>query len=328
MNGSRMLRVAAVQVESRNFDVEGNLGRAEGLVARAAEGGAELVVCPELLAAGYVYDRRIWEVAEALGGATESWLGRMAREYGVYIGASYMEASGEDFFNTFALMKPDGSVAGRVRKESLPGFEGWFFRGCPGSKVIETEIGRIGVGICHDVNTGRFMRRLSDEKVDLLLMPHSGPCIAMGPLKLVGEAGREMLRGVAGFYAREFGIPTVMANKAAGEDSSSPVPWVPLVRLGFHFVGQSTICDGDGEVRGQLDEGEGVVVAEVALDEQRKREPRGLPVGYWSRGAPVFPLFPRISAGMFRVLEWTGKAGYAVSRSRRRAARRLSREKV
>jgi len=279
------------------------------------------------MAAGYVYDRAIWNVAEARGGATEVWLGRMAREHGVYIGATYLEASGEDFFNTFALMRPDGAVAGRVRKESLPGFEGWFFRGCPGSKVIETEIGRIGVGICHDINTGRFMRRLSDEKVDLLLMPHSGPCIAMGPLKLVGEEGKEMLRGAAGFYAEAFGIPTVMANKAAGEDSSSPVPWAPLVRLGFHFVGQSTICDSDGKVCDQLDEGEGVVVAEVALDEKQKRQPREIPKGYWSRGAPMFPLFPRISTGIFRLLEWAGKAGYAMSRSRRRVARKLSDDK-
>ncbi|HEV8606637.1 MAG TPA: carbon-nitrogen hydrolase family protein [Tepidisphaeraceae bacterium] len=328
MNTTRMLRVGGLQVESRNFDVAGNLGRAEGLVARAAERGAELVVCPELLAAGYVYDPLIWDVAEPRGGATELWLARMARQHEVYIGASYLEASGDDFFNTFALMKPDGSVAGRVRKESLPGFEGWFFRGCSGSKVIETEIGRIGVGICHDTNTGRFMRRLSDEQVDLLLMPHSGPCIAMGPLKLVGEHGREMLRRAAGFYAQAFGIPTVMANKAAGEDSSSPVPWVPLVRFRFHFVGQSTICDADGKVRDQLDEREGVVVAEVALDPQRKRRPGWLPSGYWSRGAPAFPRFPRSSGAMFQVVESIGKVAYALSRSRRVAARKCSTEKA
>jgi N-carbamoylputrescine amidase len=324
MNAVRTLKVAGVQVESRNFDVEGNLGRAESLVALAAQRGAELVLGPELLAAGYIYDRLVWDVGEPRGGPTEIWLARMARQHGIYIGASYLEASGEDFFNTFALMKPDGSVAGRVRKQSLPGFEGWFFRSCPGPRVIETEIGRIGVGICHDTSTGRFMRRIDREQVDLLLMPHSGPCIKMGPLSLVGEEGREMLRSVAGFYAEEFGIPAVMVNKAAGEDSSSPVPWVPLVRLRFHLVGQSTICDAEGKVCEQLGEGEGVVMAEVVLDPQRKRRPRELPLGYWARKAPVFPRFPRASAAMFEVLEWVGKRAYGFSRARRRAARKIS----
>jgi N-carbamoylputrescine amidase len=318
--------LAAVQVESRNFDVAGNLARAEGLVARAAERGAELVVCPELMAAGYVYDRAIWDVAERRGGATELWLASMARQHRIYIGASYLEACGEDFYNTFALMKPDGEVAGRVRKESLPGFEGWFFRSCRGSKVIETEIGRIGVGICHDTNTSRFMRGMSEERVDLLVMPHCAPSIRMGPMRLVGEEGRETLRGVAGFYAETFGIPTVMVNKAAGADSDSPVPWVPLVRFRFHFMGQSTICDGEGKVCGQLEEEEGVVAAEVELDPKLKRRAVGVPSGYWSRRPPMLASFPRIAAGVFRGLEELGRTGYRVSGERRAMARRCGRE--
>jgi predicted amidohydrolase len=65
--------------------------------------------------------------------------------------------------------------------------------------VIETELGRVGIGICWDNSTSRFMRRLSQEQLDILLMPHSAPCITMGPFTLVGESGRQTLRGVAEF---------------------------------------------------------------------------------------------------------------------------------
>jgi len=318
MNTIRTLRVAGVQVESRNLDVQGNLNRAGVQVALAAERGAELVLCPEFLAAGYVYHQSIWDAAEPRGGPTELWLARMARLHRLYIGASYLEATGSDFFNTFTLMKPDGAVAGRVRKGSLPGFEGWFFRNCSGPKVIETEIGRIAVGICHDNNTARFMRSVGQERIDLVLMPHSGPSIRLGPLPIIGERDRQMLRSLAGFYAGAFGVPTVMVNKAAGEDSWSPVPWVPLARLRFHFVGQSTICDAEGNVCAQLDEEAGVVFAEVVLDPARKRQPLRLPSGYWSRPPPRFP---RTFTALFRVLEWAGKGAYALSRSRRLAAR-------
>jgi N-carbamoylputrescine amidase len=331
MTAPRTLRVAAVQVESRNLDVEGNLRRAESLVADAGGRGAELVLCPELLAAGYVYDAALWNAGEPRGGPTESWLARMARRHGIYIGASYLEASGDDFFNTFTLMKPDGLPAGRVRKQSLPGFEGWFIRGGSGPSVIPTELGRIGVGICHDNATCRFMRGLSREQPDLLLMPHSAPLVALGPLPLVrelplvGERGCELLRNLPGFYARSFSIPVVMANKAAGRDTISPVPWVPLLRLKFHFVGQSTICDAAGNVCDRLDEREGVAIADVTLAQDRNRPPPQTPGGYWSNTPPFLPRFPRTAAAVFRVLECTGRAAYRLSQSRRSAARNCGR---
>ena len=148
-------------------------------------------------------------------------------------------------------------------------------------------------------------------------MPHSAPSISMGPLRLVGEKGRKVLRGVAAFYASALGVPTIMVNKAAGEDSWSPVPCVPLVRLRFHYIGQSTICNAEGNVCDQLSEKEGVVFAEVVLDAGKRRLPR-IPSGYWSRPPAAFP---RTSAALFRVLEWVGKAGYTLSRARRRAVR-------
>ena len=328
MAAARTLRVAGVQVESRDFDVEGNLRRAESLVATAGERGAELVLCPELLAAGYVYDPSLWNAAEPQDGPTETWLARMARRHRLYIGASYLEASGDDFFNTFTLMNPDGSPAGRVRKQSLPGFEGWFICCGSGRVVIPTELGRIGVGVCHDNATCRFMRGLARERPDLLLMPHSAPHIALGPLPLVrelplvGERECELLRNLPGFYARSFSIPVVMANKAAGRDSTSPVPCVPLLRLKFHFVGQSTICDAGGNVCDRLDEREGVAIADVTLARDPKRPPPRAPGGYWSHTPPFLPGFPRAAAALFQMLECTGRAAYRLSRPRRAAARK------
>jgi hypothetical protein len=138
----------------------------------------------------------------------------------------------------------------------------------------------------------------------------------------VGERECELLRNLPGFYARAFGIPVVMANKAAGRDSTSPVPWVPLLRLNFHFVGQSTIRDAEGNVCDQLDEREGVAIADVALAPQQARPPPQTPSGYWSHTPPFLPRFPRTAAAVFRVLEWTGSGAYRLSRSRRPAARK------
>lgn len=311
---TRTLGLAGIQLESRNGEIEANLARAERFVELARERRAQLVLCPEFLAAGYIYDASLWDAAEPLGGRTERWLRRMAIEHRVHIGASYLEVSGDDFFNTFALVQPDGAIAGRVRKESLPGFEGWYFRSSPGPKVIETEIGRIAVGICYDNYTARFLEQLRGSDVDLLLMPHSGPCIGIG---WFDDLFRDSLREIARFYSRAFGIPTLMVNKASVTDTRSPIPLLPFARLRFHFPGFSTICDGDGVVRDALGEGEGVVAAQVVLDARKKRSPVQ-PTGHWSRPPPRLP---RVSAAVFQAFELLGKAFYAASPARRRAAR-------
>ncbi len=310
---TRVLRVAGVQVESRNGEVEANLARAATWVAQATERGAKLVLCPEFLAAGYIYDPSIWESAEPKDGPTERWLCALAAAHGAYVGATYLEVDGNDFYNTFALAAPDGSVAGRVRKEGLPGFEGWYFRSDPGSKVIDTGLGNVAVGICHDNYTARFMRRLCHEDVDLLVMPHSGPLSRPVPDALM----RDGLRSIAPFYARTFGIPTVMVNKWSAAESLSPIPIAPFVTLRFRFPGLSTICDSDGTVLDHRADGEGLVIADVRLDPALRRSPAE-PTGYWSR-SPTH--FARTGGALCRAFERLGTAAYAHSEARRAAVR-------
>jgi N-carbamoylputrescine amidase len=312
MNAPRRVRVAAVQVASKDGESSWNLEHAERFVAEAAGRGAELVLCPEFLAAGYVYDESIWMSGEPREGPTERWLRRLAKEHGIHIGATYLEADGDDFFNTFALAAPDGSVAGRVRKESLPAFEGWYFKSCAQPKVIETQLGKIGVGICQDNHTARFFRRVMGDEPDLLLMPHSAPCVPLGAAIM-----RRNLAEIGPFYAREFGIPSVVVNKAATR-SRTPIPGIPVLRMRFDFPGMSTISDSDGRVVEHLPDCEGVIVADVLLDPARKRhpeEPRGF---YWSRPPHVFP---RVLGALFVALEHTGKRAYAANVVRPRAAR-------
>lgn len=315
MTEPRTLRVAAVQVESLNGDGANNLKRTEPLVAEAARAGARLVLCPEFLAAGYIYSESIWDAGERQTGATETWLRRVAAEHHVYVGATYLEAEGDDFYNTFALAGPDGRIVGRIRKESLPAFEGWYFKSCPEPKSIDTEDFRISVGICQDNHTARFFERVRQEKPDLLLMPHSAPCVPFGTSVMQNNLGE-----VAPYYARAFGIPVVLVNKAGGR-CHTPIPGVPLVRLRFDFPGLSCICDADGRVLERLPDREGVIVADVLLDPSRKRHPPAPKHWYWSRAPRVLP---RVLGAFFVVMERLGKRAYSRNRGRPVAARGVS----
>jgi N-carbamoylputrescine amidase len=178
--------------------------------------------------------------------------------------------------------------------------------------VIDTELGRIAVGICQDNHTARFFRRVMADEPDLLLMPHSAPC---GPLG--AQITRHMLSRIGTYYARAFGIPSVVVNKAASR-SRTPLPGIPFARMPFEFPGISSISDSDGRVLERLRDREGVIVADVLLDPARKRRPEEPQSFYWSRPPPVLP---RALGAVFVLFERLGKRAYARSTTRPRAAR-------
>ncbi len=322
----KKISVAAIQVTSNNGQLEQNLRRTEGLVADAASRGAELVICPEFLGTGYRYDASIWQSGEPTGGPTERWLERLAARHGVTLGAGYLEADGEHFFNTFTIFGPDGELCGRVRKRSLPFFEGWYFKPCDGPKVVQTRQGRLAVGICNDCQTADFLRHLCEARPDLIVMPHSAPTPLM-PLAgvLFRREYTRQLRGIAGCYARALGVPVVMANKVSRQREWAPIPLAPGLRIPWRFEGYSSIHDCAGQQLTELVDAEGALVAEVNLDPDARRQPEPPRRGYFSfspglAGAAMGPLLDGLA--------WLGQRAYDRSDRRRAEAQRISGSKV
>ena len=76
---------------------------------------------------GYFLTEEIWDCAEPWNGPTYAWLTALARRMGIFLGTSFLEAEGEDFYNTFALATPEGEIAGRVRKTPPASLEALFW---------------------------------------------------------------------------------------------------------------------------------------------------------------------------------------------------------
>ncbi|MBN1423094.1 carbon-nitrogen hydrolase family protein [Candidatus Fermentibacteria bacterium] len=169
---TRTLRVGAIQIESQPGRIEANHARATAMVEEAARSGAELVVLPELFACGYVPNKVIWDYAEPLAGPTATWLRETSRRLGVYLGAGMTETDGADFFNAYLITAPDGEIAGHIRETMA---EAYCFKRSKGSHIVDTAIGRIGIGICADNHYTRFAGLIQAGSVDLMLMPHAWP---------------------------------------------------------------------------------------------------------------------------------------------------------
>jgi len=315
---TRVLTVAAVQMVSENGNVEGNLERATAFVEEAAERGARLVILPEFMPNGYIYDRSMmWETAERAGGPTSTWMKETSGRLGIWLGAGFLEAEGHDFFLSFLITTPYGGEAGRVRKQTPAFAEAFFIRGESSPHVIQTDLGKMGVGICYENHLSYMPQLMYSQGVDFMCMVHSSPSPMPNPLypaKAVEKYDRD-LKGLAGFYAGMLGIPVVSSNKC-GEWHSS-LPLLPFLAQESSFTGFTTIADSDGSIKAQLGKEEGVVVESVTLDPARKATTPPAGRGRWSHKVPW-------QMNQFRLFEAIGGLQYRLSRERKRRARRIS----
>ena len=307
--------MAAVQTPAAE-NVSAGLERATPLVRQAAAGAAELVLLPELMAVHYVFTEEMWDSAEPAHGNTVQWLRDMARSLRIWIGTSFLEAAGEDFYNTFVLVGPTGVEAGRVRKQTPAMYEPWFFRGDAGAHVIPTELGTIGVGVCNDNHRSYLPALFQRGGADLVLMPHCWPL----PTKAGGaiserdiQRWKAIQRDMAPLYARLLGVPAVFVNKVGPYASPAPRRWLPA-STDMVLPGHATIADSDGRVVAELGDAEGVVTGTVTLDPARKV--REAPRTY---GSYVYP--SGVAGLLVLPPAWLFGRAYAMSSKRRHRAR-------
>src|SRR5436190_5012786 len=176
-----MIRVACVQLTSRD-DKAANIEKAERLVARAAAGGADLVVLPEKWnAIGSV--QTLHEAAERLdGGESVDAMARWARTHGTtLVGGSITESrEGRDkLSNTCLVFDPSGAVVATYRKIHLFDVDvgSVSYRESeaeePGTEpvVADAEDWRIGLSICYDLRFPELYRLLAIEGAQVLTVP-------------------------------------------------------------------------------------------------------------------------------------------------------------
>ena len=264
----KKLTLAAAQITCQDGRVQENLTRATQMAEQAQAQGAQLVLFPEFMPQGYLLTSALWDSAEPFDGPTTCWLSETSRRLGIHLGTSFLEVRNGHFLNTFALADPSGKILGAVRKRNPSMWEAYFFKGGRGNPYLDTDLGRIGVGICFDNHTYEIASAVLQSNIELMLMPHSY-CTPTQPTKMTSQADIDRLNGlpvrVAHLYNEWFGVPVLMCNKSGAWDS--PVPDTTLgTPKDFRFSGRSTLLDADGTLLGELGDEETVLVGTVMLD--------------------------------------------------------------
>jgi len=258
------VRVATVQFRSIDGAFYKNLAVATEFIDIAHEREAKIVLLPEFALIGYQLSPDLWSLAELANGRTVQAISKLAQQHGMYIGTSFLEVDGEHFFNTFFLSGPYGKVLGRVKKQVPAGAEGYFFQGESGGHVIQTALGKIGIGICQENYRCFLPSHLYAGGADFVLMPFSYPDLSQ-------SGGLESPKGsyIATWYANQLSIPIVTSNKTGS--------W-PQIE-GAYFPGYSTIVNGSGQKLGELDDKPGVLIADISLIADMKSAPDAQCIG-------------------------------------------------
>lgn len=173
------MKVALVQVASPPDETpEQRRTRVGRMVADAR--GADLVVLPELWAAGYFAFDAYPERAEPLVGPTVATGREWARELGahVHVGSLIERDAQGRLYNAAVLLRPDGEIAHVYRKVHVFGYasrEAELLT--PGEQldVCSTAWGTIGATTCYDLRFPELWRGLVDRGAETVVVPAAWP---------------------------------------------------------------------------------------------------------------------------------------------------------
>lgn len=252
------LRISALQLPLDSDDEQANIAAVSALVEAAAADGAQVILPPELFSGPYfckVEDEALFALARPVAQHPSVIAMRaLAAKLKVAIPTSFFERDGHHYYNTLAMIGPDGEILGTYRKSHIPDGPGYeekyYFRpGNDGFKVWDLFGHKLGVGICWDQWYPECARVMALLGAEVLLYPTA---IGTEPYDATLDTSRMWRRAMIG-HAVSNCMPVIAANRIGTED-------------GQRFYGHSFISDEWGDLVAEYGADEtGVLTATLDL---------------------------------------------------------------
>ena len=237
------MRIALLQDTASVLDSASNLAVIGDAARRARQGGARLLITPELFVHGYAPRRLRGELEPS---AVESALQRLreiARASGIALIGSLPgpgDAAGRGIEAVY--IDADGALRARYTKTHLfgPDERAAFVAGDQRPPVVEAEGLRIGMLICYDVEFPECARQLALEGADLIAVPTA----------LAGDFP-QITSLIVPTRALENGVSIAYANHAGSSG-------------GLHFHGRSLVAGPEGRALASAGEGAELLFADIS----------------------------------------------------------------
>jgi predicted amidohydrolase len=252
------MRVACCQLAPSVGEVAANCALAGRAISAAADAGAQVIVLPELVTSGYVFEshEELEEAALTLEAPVFSEWALQARRGDAIVVAGFCERGPGGSILNSAVAIDGGGVLAVYRKIHLWDEERhWFAEGPEPAPVIDTRHGRIGLSICYDIEFPEVARGLALAGAELIASPTNWPLQEHPP------DGRPILHSLAAVTAYLNKVFVAVCDRCG-------------VERGLEFQGGSVIAAPDGSLAAGpvAGRGEGTLLAECDL--QRARDKR------------------------------------------------------
>lgn len=252
MSKPNKIRAAVVQTLAVLGDVEANISLLREYTVEAVRQGAQLIVFPECMNSGYLFDseEHCREIAETIHGKYVQAMAGLCREYGVHIASGFTELDEDSgkIFNSGLLLDSKGELIVHYHKQFLATHDkNWFEVGENGCPVVDTDLGRIGLLICFDGRIPEITRSLALQGAEIIV--DMANFFAMDQADMWVPA-----------RAYENGMWFVAATKAGVERS-------------IYYPGGSMIVSPNGDIAAYVPtDTHGVVSAEIDLNMARDKK--------------------------------------------------------
>jgi N-carbamoylputrescine amidase len=222
-----------------SWNLAENLDRAERLVKKAADQGAQIVLLQELFATPYFcidVQERHFDLAQPLAGnPLIERFQKLAQAGELVLPISFFEQAGPAYYNSVVIIDADGRIAGHYRKSHIPQFPAYeekyyFSPGDTGFLASDTRYGRIGVAICWDQWFPEAARAMALAGAEILFYPTAIGSEVYQPDLDSKDHWQNVMRG----HAAANVMPVVASNRIGTEHSGD---------IEMAFYGSSFITD-------------------------------------------------------------------------------------
>lgn len=166
------LTLSIFQALARSQTPEAKLNWLDMAADRAAKGGSQVLVCPELYLSGYHAGDRLRERSQRHDGGYARQVGDIALMHQIAIAYTYPEYHASSLYNAVGFVGADGQLIGHHRKNVLNGdYEARHFTADHGIRLFDYAGWRIGMLVGHDIEYPEAARQAALAGAELLIVP-------------------------------------------------------------------------------------------------------------------------------------------------------------
>ncbi len=170
---NHVLKASTIQFKPEYRKPDKNRKSLIELCRAAADEKSRLILMPEMCTTGYIWPQRsdLLPFSEDARGETFRIFSQFCSDNSCFLAYGYPELDNGYIYNSQNLVSDKGELLATYRKVNL--FETDFTWARPGDKgyiTIDTSLGRIGLGICMDLNFDDFVNFHIDKRTKWLLI--------------------------------------------------------------------------------------------------------------------------------------------------------------